>query len=121
MRMIRRRYTPKGVVGIVGSWNYPVMLVIGPLASAFAAGNSVMIKPSEYAPATAAILGKLVNAAYDETVAHVCNGGASVAAAFCALPFDHIVFARAGRRGAFEMRRAVFGAGSRRRRGARRG
>mmetsp|Transcript_26335 Transcript_26335/g.79439 ORF Transcript_26335/g.79439 Transcript_26335/m.79439 type:complete len:517 (-) Transcript_26335:53-1603(-) len=85
-------YTPKGVVGIVGPWNYPVMLVIGPLASAFAAGNSVMIKPSEYAPATAAILGKLVNAAYDETVAHVCNGGASVAAAFCALPFDHIVF-----------------------------
>merc|ERR1719171_1338487 len=58
-------YQPKGVVGVVAPWNYPIMLLLTPVASAFAAGDAVLLKPSELAPRTAALIARLINDAYD--------------------------------------------------------
>ena len=85
-------YVPKGVVGVISPWNYPVSLLFNPLAGIFAAGNSVMIKPSEFVPKTAELVQKLVAEAYDESVCRVVTGHADVAATFSSLPFDHLMF-----------------------------
>ncbi|MFD1813546.1 aldehyde dehydrogenase family protein [Rhodococcus gannanensis] len=84
--------TPLGVVGIIGPWNFPLHLVILPCAAAFAAGNRVMIKMSEVTPATADLLRRLAPRYFDATELAVVTGGADVAAAFAALPFDHLFF-----------------------------
>jgi coniferyl-aldehyde dehydrogenase len=85
-------YQPLGVVGIISPWNYPFNLAIVPLIAALAAGNRVMLKPSELTPRTsefmAAFLGKLFPA---EKVATVL-GGPETGAAFAALPFDHLFY-----------------------------
>ncbi len=83
---------PLGVVGIIGPWNYPLQLTLGPAATALAAGNRVMLKPSEVTPQTSALLAELVARyfAADEFV--VVQGGAELAAEFAALPFDHLFF-----------------------------
>lgn len=86
------RYQPKGVVGVISPWNLPVALTFGPLAGVFAAGNRVMIKPSEFTPATAALMARLFAAAYDETEVAVFTGGPDVGEAFSKLPFDHLLF-----------------------------
>ena len=83
---------PLGVVGIVVRWNYPVYLAIGPVVAALAAGNRVMVKMSEAAPATGALLARLVAERFDPGVLHVLNGDAGVARAFTGLPFDHLLF-----------------------------
>jgi len=83
---------PLGVVGIVSPWNYPVNLTLWPLASALAAGNQVMIKPSESAPQTALAVREMLAEAFDPEVVSVVTGGPEVGAAFCALPFDHLMF-----------------------------
>ncbi len=83
---------PKGVVGIVSPWNYPLLLSLSPLANAIAAGNHVLLKPSEAAPRTAEALRAMLGEAFPETYVGVVMGDAAVAAAFVALPFDHIVF-----------------------------
>jgi coniferyl-aldehyde dehydrogenase len=83
---------PLGVVGIVAPWNYPVNLTLWPLVSALAAGNHVMIKPSENAPETANALRSMLGEAFDPEVISVVTGGPDVAGAFCALPFDHLLF-----------------------------
>ena len=83
---------PLGTVGIVVPWNYPVYLAIGPAVSALAAGNRVLIKMSEAAPATGELLAKLVAASFDPAVLTVVNGGADVGREFVALPFDHLLF-----------------------------
>lgn len=85
-------YQPKGVVGIIVPWNYPLFLAIGPAIYALAAGNRVMLKMSEATPRTGALLEELVSAAFPEQVMAVINGGPDVAAAFSAKPFDHILF-----------------------------
>lgn len=83
---------PLGVMGIMGAWNYPLLLLLGPLVGALAAGNRAMLKPSELAPRTAAVLDTLIARHFaPDTVTVVC-GGAEVAGAFAALPFDHLVF-----------------------------
>ncbi|WP_255378650.1 coniferyl aldehyde dehydrogenase [Pelomonas sp. KK5] len=88
-RLIRQ---PLGVVGVVAPWNYPLQLSLGPAIGAIAAGNRVLIKPSELTPAFSALLEKLVGQYFKpEEMAVVC-GDAQVGAAFCALPFDHLVF-----------------------------
>ncbi|PXW36219.1 UNVERIFIED_CONTAM: coniferyl-aldehyde dehydrogenase [Williamsia faeni] len=84
--------TPLGVVGIVGPWNYPLNLVILPAATAFAAGNRVMIKMSEVTANTAELLKSLAPKYFDDTELVVVTGGPDVAAAFVSLPFDHIFF-----------------------------
>lgn len=86
------RPQPRGVVGIIVPWNYPLYLAIGPLVDALAAGNRVMLKMSEFTPRFSALFAEQV-AAYlgrDEVV--VVTGDAEVAQAFSALPFDHLLF-----------------------------
>jgi acyl-CoA reductase-like NAD-dependent aldehyde dehydrogenase len=82
---------PLGVVGIVAPWNYPLFLTIAPLAGALAAGNRVMIKPSEYTPATSELLSKLLTEALGDVVS-VFQGDAGLGRAFTRLPFDHLLF-----------------------------
>lgn len=83
---------PKGVVGIMAPWNYPVQLALLPAIDALAAGNRVAVKPSEATPATAALLADLLPSALGADVAQVCLGGPDVAADFAAQPWDHLVF-----------------------------
>src|SRR5262245_48309303 len=83
---------PLGVVGIVVPWNYPIYLAVGPLIGALAAGNRVMIKMSELAPATGVLLAALVAASFARDEVCVVNGDADVGRAFSALPFDHLLF-----------------------------
>lgn len=86
------RYQPLGVVGVVAPWNYPVNLAIVPLATAIAAGNHVMLKPSEHTPRTSALLRDLLAAVFpDDRVATVL-GGPDVAERFVSLAFDHLFF-----------------------------
>ena len=83
---------PVGVVGIVAPWNYPFSLALLPLATAIAAGNRAMIKPSEMTPATAAVIGRIVEAIFPPEQVAVVTGDADVGALFTALPFDHLLF-----------------------------
>jgi coniferyl-aldehyde dehydrogenase len=85
-------HQPLGVVGIISPWNYPLSLALIPFATALAAGNRVMLKPSEFAPATATFLKRLLRDLYDEEQAAVVTGGADIGAAFASLPFDHLAF-----------------------------
>jgi len=83
---------PVGVVGIIAPWNYPVSLALVTLATAIAAGNRAMLKPSEFTPATSAVIGEIVQAIFPPERISVVTGGGDVGAAFSALPFDHILF-----------------------------
>lgn len=85
-------YQPLGVVGIISPWNYPIVLALTPLATALAAGNRVMLKPSESTPRTAALLAEMLAAIFPADTVAVVTGDASVAAEFSRLPFDHLVF-----------------------------
>jgi coniferyl-aldehyde dehydrogenase len=99
--------TPKGVVGIIGPWNFPLNLVVLPAAAAFAAGNRVMIKMSEITPRTAELLKAKASEYFDVTVLDVVTGGADVAAAFAGLPFDHLFFTGSPSVGALVQRAAA--------------
>ncbi|MGB6910948.1 MAG: coniferyl aldehyde dehydrogenase [Methyloceanibacter sp.] len=85
-------YQPLGVVGVVAPWNYPLNLALVPLATALAAGNRVMLKPSEFVPATTELLESLLAAIFDEEQVAVVTGGEKIGRAFSALPFDHLLF-----------------------------
>ena len=83
---------PLGVVGIVAPWNYPILLAVGPLICALAAGNRAIIKMSEYTPRTAELVRQLIERTFAPEQVAVVTGDAQVGAAFCALPFDHLIF-----------------------------
>jgi coniferyl-aldehyde dehydrogenase len=85
-------YQPKGVVGVISPWNFPVNLTFSPLAGIFAAGNRVMIKPSEFTPRTSELMERMFRSAFDETEVAVFTGGPDVGGAFAALAFDHLLF-----------------------------
>jgi len=85
-------HQPLGVVGVVAPWNYPLYLTLGPLVDALAAGNRVMLKPSELTPRTSVLLKDLLAGIFPEDRVAVVLGGAEEAARFCALPFDHLLF-----------------------------
>ena len=85
-------YQPKGVVGVVSPWNFPVNLTFGPLAAIFAAGNRAMVKPSEFTAQTSALMAELIAEYYSEEELGVITGEAQVGADFTKLPFDHLVF-----------------------------
>jgi coniferyl-aldehyde dehydrogenase len=85
-------YQPLGVIGIVAPWNYPLSLALTPLATALAAGNRAMIKPSELTPATSAVLVEMLAEIFSEEEVALVQGDAAVGAAFSALPFDHLFF-----------------------------
>jgi coniferyl-aldehyde dehydrogenase len=86
------RQVPLGVVGIMAPWNYPVNLSLAPLVAAIAAGNHVLLKPSEHTPRTALFLRDLLAEVFPTERVAVALGGADLAAAFAALPFDHLFF-----------------------------
>lgn len=83
---------PKGVVGIIAPWNFPVQLVMSPLAGVFAAGNRAMVKTSEYTPVVAALFEELGARYFDANELAFIGGGPEVGKAFSALPFDHLLF-----------------------------
>jgi coniferyl-aldehyde dehydrogenase len=83
---------PLGVVGVIGPWNYPLQLNLGPAATALAAGNRVMLKPSELTPHSSALMASLVQGAFSADEFSVVLGGADVAHEFASLPFDHLFF-----------------------------
>lgn len=85
-------YQPLGVVGVIGAWNYPILLTLSPLANALAAGNHVMLKPSEQAPQTADVIRRIIDEAFLDEYVAVVTGDKDVASAFCTLPFDHLLF-----------------------------
>ncbi|BBZ12981.1 coniferyl aldehyde dehydrogenase [Mycobacterium branderi] len=99
--------TPLGVVGIIGPWNFPVNLVVLPASAAFAAGNRVMVKMSEITAHTAELMKATAPKYFDPTELDVVTGGPDVAAAFAALPFDHLFFTGSPSVGALVQRAAA--------------
>lgn len=85
-------YQPLGVVGVMAPWNYPISLTLVPLATALAAGNRAMLKPSELTPRTSEALRHMLAGVFAEDEVAVVLGGPEVGAAFSALPFDHLLF-----------------------------
>src|SRR5271170_904713 len=86
------RFQPKGVVGVISPWNFPINLTFAPLAGILAAGNRAMIKQSEYTPATSALMATMFGSAFSEEEIAVIVGGPDVGQAFAGLPFDHLIF-----------------------------
>ncbi len=101
------RYQPKGVVGVISPWNFPVNLTFAPLAGVLAAGNRAMIKPSEATPATSQLLKKMFASAFDDEEIAVVTGGVEVGQAFASLAFDHLIFTGATSIGRQVMRAAA--------------
>jgi coniferyl-aldehyde dehydrogenase len=85
-------FQPKGVIGIMAPWNYPITLTLVPLATALAAGNRAILKPSELTPRTSDVLSQMITETFGEDDVAVVLGGPEVGAAFSSLPFDHLFF-----------------------------
>ena len=83
---------PLGVVGIIAPWNYPLQLTLAPAVAALAAGNRVMIKPSELVPRFSALLKEVIAAKFDATEIVVTDIDDDIAKTFASLPFDHLIF-----------------------------
>jgi coniferyl-aldehyde dehydrogenase len=83
---------PRGVIGIIVPWNYPLYLAVGPLVDALVAGNRVMLKMSEFTPRFSALFAEQVAKVFAADEVLVVNGDATVAQAFSSLPFDHLLF-----------------------------
>jgi coniferyl-aldehyde dehydrogenase len=83
---------PLGVVGIIAPWNYPLQLTLAPAVGALAAGNRVMIKPSELVPRFSALLKEVIAAKFDATEIVVTGIDDDIAKTFASLPFDHLIF-----------------------------
>lgn len=88
----RVEYQPKGVVGVIAPWNFPVQLVMAPLAGIFAAGNRAMVKTSEFTPETAALFEEVCPNYFAAEELAFFSGGPEVGKAFASLPFDHLLF-----------------------------
>ena len=86
------QYQPKGVVGVIVPWNFPVYLALGPLIAALAAGNRVMIKLPEITPNTNAMLRRMLAEVFNEDEVAVFGEEITDPARFTTLPFNHIVF-----------------------------
>ncbi len=85
-------YQPKGRCLLISPWNYPLSLSLGPLVSAVAAGNTAILKPSEFTPHTNRVVEDIIGAAFAVDEVAVVHGAADTATALLALPFDHIFF-----------------------------
>lgn len=83
---------PLGVVGIVSPWNYPFQLAVAPVTAALAAGNRVLVKPSELTPAFSELLAKLASEHFSPDELSVITGDAETGKAFVSMPFDHLLF-----------------------------
>ncbi|MEU0075457.1 aldehyde dehydrogenase family protein [Streptomyces sp. NPDC006332] len=101
------RYDPLGVVLVIAPWNYPAQLLLAPVVGALAAGNAVVAKPSELAPATSAALARLLPAHLDTDAVAVVEGGIPETTALLAERFDHIFYTGNGTVGRVVMRAAA--------------
>ncbi|MFE2052411.1 aldehyde dehydrogenase family protein [Streptomyces sp. NPDC059459] len=101
------QYDPLGVVLVIAPWNYPVQLLLAPVAGALAAGNAVVAKPSELAPATSAVLARLLPEYLDAEAVAVVEGGVPETTALLAERFDHIFYTGNGTVGRIVMRAAA--------------
>jgi aldehyde dehydrogenase (NAD+) len=100
-------YEARGVCLILGPWNFPLGLVLGPLAAAVAAGNCCSVKLTDLCPATAAVAGKIIRQAFEDTEVALFEGGVDVATALLELPFNHIFFTGSTRVGKLVMAAAA--------------
>ena len=100
-------YQPKGVVGVIAPWNFPVGMVMVPLAGILAAGNRAMIKPSEFTERVAEVFAEVVPQYFAEDEMAVFTGGVDVGTAFSKLAFDHLIFTGATSVGKHIMRAAA--------------
>ncbi|MFN8012258.1 MAG: aldehyde dehydrogenase family protein [Holophagaceae bacterium] len=103
----RVRFEPRGRVLILAPWNYPVFLTLVPLIGALAAGNTIILKPSEKAPATERVLAEMLGTAFPKEEVAVFTGGPEVAQALLDLPFDHLFFTGSTRIGRLVMAAAA--------------
>ena len=101
------QYQPLGVVGVMGAWNYQVLLTLGPVIDALAAGNHVMVKPSPTTPRSAEVIARAVASAFPPEYVACVTGGDDVAPAFAALRFDHLFFTGSVRVGQLVMQAAA--------------
>ena len=97
----------RGVCLILGPWNFPLGLVLGPLAAAIAAGNCCMVKLTDLCPATASVAAAIIREAFDENEVALFEGDVSVATALLELPFNHIFFTGSTRVGKLVMAAAA--------------
>ena len=86
------RHQPKGVVGNIPPWNFPFDIGVGPVVEMLAAGNRVIIKPSDYTPACGELLASMVRDAFDPLHVTVVTGGVELARTFPTLPWDHLLY-----------------------------
>lgn len=100
-------YQPKGVVGVIVPWNFPIYLAMGPLVAALAAGNRVMVKMPEVTPATNAVIARLLREVFDEDQVALVGEELADPNVFTSLPFDHIVFTGSPAVGKIVMRTAA--------------
>ena len=98
---------PLGVVLIIGAWNYPLQLLLSPMVAALAAGNCVVLKPSELAPNTATLLARLIPDYLPSEAVQIVTGGAETAQELLAQRFDHIMYTGGGRVGRIVMKAAA--------------
>jgi len=101
------RWQPKGVVGVIAPWNFPVGMVMVPMAGILAAGNRAMIKPSEFTERVAELFAEVVPHYFAEEEMAVFTGGVDVGTAFSKLAFDHLIFTGATSVGKHIMRAAA--------------
>ena len=101
------KYHPKGVVGNMVSWNFPFDIAIGPMLDQLAAGNRIIIKPSDLAPACGAVLQEMISDTFDESRVAVVNGGLELAKYFPTLAWDHLIYTGSGKIGRDVMKKAA--------------
>jgi aldehyde dehydrogenase (NAD+) len=100
-------YEARGVCLILGPWNFPLGLTLGPLAAAIAAGNGCIVKLTDLCPATATVAGTIIRQAFEEEEVALFEGGVDVATALLELPFSHIFFTGSTRVGKLVMAAAA--------------
>ena len=98
---------PKGVIGNMVSWNFPFDIAIGPMLDALGAGNRVIIKPSDLAPACGSVLKEMISETFPEDLVFVVNGGLDLAKHFATLSWDHLVYTGSGTVGKLIMKAAA--------------
>ena len=98
---------PVGLVGIIAPWNYPLLLALTPVAGALAAGNRVLVKPSELTPSVTALIAEILDEAVPPDWAAVALGGPEMGGRFAGLPFDHLLFTGSTRIGRSVMEAAA--------------
>ena len=100
-------YEPKGVVLIISPWNFPFSLTFGPMIAAIAAGNCIILKPSEYTPHASAMMKKIITELFDESEVALIEGDVDVSTELLKLPFNHMFFTGAPEIGKVVMRAAA--------------